>query len=80
MMIALDGYCTELASVLARGSFFVRKKPQMTSFAFRSELVFPTVFSGSYCSPPGHVLPPPLTLTELSHLPLRTLNQKGTEA
>jgi hypothetical protein len=38
------------------------KKLHITSFALKSLLVLPTDFSGMYCSPPGQVLPPPLTL------------------
>src|ERR1700687_5283718 len=44
------------------GSFRVTRKFQITSLAFRSELVFPIVFSTSYCSPPGQVFPAPFTL------------------
>ena len=44
------------------GSRSVTKKLQIVWSAFRSWLVFPTVFSTSYCWPPGQVFPAPLML------------------
>jgi hypothetical protein len=52
-------HCAEL---LLTSIFLVTRKLQITSSALKSLLVFPMVFSGSYCSPPGQVLPAPFTL------------------
>jgi hypothetical protein len=49
-------------SLLCCGSRRVTTKLQITSFALKSWLVLPIVFSGSYCSPPGQVFPAPFTL------------------
>ncbi len=56
------GWCGRIAYSFFAGSFFVPRKFQITWLALKSSLVLPTAFFGSYCSPPGQVLPAPLTL------------------
>jgi len=60
------GYCFASLFSLLSESFLVTRKFHTTSFALRSRLVFPTAFSGSYCSPPGQVFPAPFTLYKVT--------------